>query len=154
VRRAGRIYGGSVYARSATGTATTHPLASEPSTYVAVGDHTADRGGGAFGDAQANWPFLNGIDVVAPGRTGAVVAFGDSITDGFPSTAGRAAGARDTRWSDFLARRLLRAGRPLSVVNQGSAATASAWTRWRRSPRSTGPAVYLAWTAMRSASRA
>jgi hypothetical protein len=34
VRRAGRIYGGSADARSATGTATTHPLASEPSTWA------------------------------------------------------------------------------------------------------------------------
>ena len=46
---------------------------------------------GAFG-----WYFLNGVDVQAPGSTGAVVAFGDSITDGFagvgtphPASCGR-----------------------------------------------------------------
>jgi len=109
----------SVFARGATGPATTHSLASEPSTYVATGDHTADGGGGAFGAPQPNWPFLNGVDVLASARTGAIVAFGDSITDGFRSTDARPAGARDTRWPDVLARRLVRAGRPLSVVNEG-----------------------------------
>jgi lysophospholipase L1-like esterase len=109
----------SVYARGATGPATTHPLASEPSTYVASGDHTADRGGAAFGDPIESWPFLNGVDVLARARTGAVVALGDSITDGALSTVARPSGARDTRWPDVLARRLVRAGRPLSVVNQG-----------------------------------
>ena len=109
----------SVFAQAATGPATTHFLASEPSTYVAGGDHTGDRGGAAFGDVQESWPFLNGVDVLAPARSGAVVALGDSITDGALSTEARPKGARDTRWPDFLARRLVRAGRPLSVVNEG-----------------------------------
>ena len=107
------------FAQAATGPATSHFLASEPSTYVAGGDHTGDRGGAAFGDAQESWPFLNGVDVLAPARSGAVVALGDSITDGALSTEARPKGARDTRWPDFLARRLVRAGRPLSVVNEG-----------------------------------
>ena len=111
----------SVYARAATGPATTHFLASEFSTYAAAGDHTADRGAGAFGEPRRSRPFVNGIDVLAPGRTGTVVAFGDSITDGAFSTSARPAGARDTRWPDVLARRLVRAGRPLTVVNQGIA---------------------------------
>jgi len=109
----------SVYARADTGPATTHFLASEPSTYVAAGDHTADRGGAAFGEPQESWVFLDGVDVLAPARVGAVVALGDSITDGALSTEARATGARDTRWPDFLARRLVRAGRPLAVVNEG-----------------------------------
>ncbi|GIL41167.1 SGNH/GDSL hydrolase family protein [Roseiterribacter gracilis] len=47
------------------------------------------------------WYFINGIDVVAPASAAAVVAFGDSITDGY--------GLRPwqpSRWPDFLARRL------------------------------------------------
>jgi lysophospholipase L1-like esterase len=109
----------SVYAHADTGPATTHFLASEPSTYVAAGDHTADRAGAAFGEPQESWVFLDGVDVLAPARVGAVVALGDSITDGALSTEARAKGARDTRWPDFLARRLVRAGRPLAVVNEG-----------------------------------
>jgi lysophospholipase L1-like esterase len=109
----------SVFTRAPTGPATTHFLASEPSTYVAIGDHTADGGGAAFGDVQDSWVFLNGVDVLAPAGAGAVVTLGDSITDGALSTVARPAGARDTRWPDVLARRLVRAGRPLSVVNEG-----------------------------------
>jgi lysophospholipase L1-like esterase len=111
----------SVFATAATGPATSHFLATEPSAYAAAGDHTADAGGGAFGAPTKSWPFLSGVDVLAPGRSGAVVAFGDSITDGGFSEVARPAGARDTRWPDVLGRRLVRAGRPLSVVNQGIA---------------------------------
>ena len=52
-----------------------------------------------------------------------VVAFGDSITDGFVSTAGLALLpssepiGRDVRYPDFLQRRLLAAGAPVTVVN-------------------------------------
>ena len=109
----------SVFAGGATGPATVHPVASEPATYVATGDHAGDRDGAAFGPPSVSWPFLAGVDVRAPGRAGAVVAFGDSITDGFQSTVARPAGARNTRWPDVLARRLLAAHRPLSVVNEG-----------------------------------
>jgi lysophospholipase L1-like esterase len=60
--------------------------------------------------------FLAGIDVRALTETRAIVAFGDSITDGFLSTADA-----NRRWPDRLAERLLaRRRRPqLSVVNQG-----------------------------------
>ncbi len=94
-------------------------MATEPSTWVAAGDHTGDRRGAAFGAPSPNWPFVDGVDVAANGRAGTVVAFGDSITDGFQSAVARPAGARDTRWPDVLARRLVRAARPLSVVNEG-----------------------------------
>ncbi|HKX31610.1 MAG TPA: SGNH/GDSL hydrolase family protein, partial [Blastocatellia bacterium] len=60
--------------------------------------------------------FLSGIDVRAETETDAIVAFGDSITDGFLSTADA-----NRRWPDVLAERLLaRQRRPqLSVVNEG-----------------------------------
>ncbi|GGX80070.1 SGNH/GDSL hydrolase family protein [Massilia dura] len=47
-----------------------------------------------------SWPFLTGVDVMAPGA-GTIVALGDSITDGSNTT-------RDAnrRWPDVLARRL------------------------------------------------
>ena len=66
-----------------------------------------------------NWPFLTEVDVDAAGP--AIVALGDSITDGTRST-------RDTnnRWPDWLARRLQTVRDPiiginarLGVVNRG-----------------------------------
>ena len=49
----------------------------------------------------ANWFFLKAVDVKAAANVGAVVAFGDSITDGTASTPDQ-----NKRWPDFLARRL------------------------------------------------
>lgn len=63
-----------------------------------------------------NWPFLKGIDVRANGDSAAIVAFGDSITDGARST-------RDAnkRWPDILAQRLQadKRLRNLGVLNLG-----------------------------------
>src|SRR4029077_8847950 len=47
-----------------------------------------------------NWFLLSRVDVVAPDATGAVVTFGDSITDGFRSTTDT-----NNRWPDHLERR-------------------------------------------------
>jgi lysophospholipase L1-like esterase len=60
------------------------------------------------------WPFLVAVDVVAPTSPGAVVALGDSITDGANST-----GDTNRRWPDVLAARLLAAKRNVAVLNQG-----------------------------------
>jgi len=48
------------------------------------------------------WPFLKGVDVKVPARSAALVAFGDSITDGAFATLNT-----NSRWPDELARRLL-----------------------------------------------
>ena len=63
-----------------------------------------------------SWPFLKGVDVLASAKSAAVVAFGDSITDGAHST--RDANAR---WSDVLAHRLQadKKTAELSVLNEG-----------------------------------
>lgn len=60
--------------------------------------------------------FLGGIEVVAPPQAGAVVAFGDSLTDGNISTVDGF-----HRWPDRLARRLAAraGGRPMGVMNHG-----------------------------------
>ena len=59
--------------------------------------------------------FLSGIMVEAPSNARAVVAFGDSITDGAASTPDA-----NHRWPDVLAERLARAdGAPVAVLNQG-----------------------------------
>ena len=58
--------------------------------------------------------FLSEILVDAPADARAVVAFGDSITDGTNSTPGA-----NHRWPDVLSRRLAAAGSPLAVLNEG-----------------------------------
>ena len=71
----------------------------------------------AFPFATASWYFVDAIDMTAPKSTGAIVAFGDSITDGTASTMNG-----DDRWPDVLGRRLnARSNGALqwSVVNAG-----------------------------------
>jgi lysophospholipase L1-like esterase len=94
-----------------------------------TGDHSGDAAGAAFalptnGVYSHGWYFLDGLDVRAPGTTGAVSAFGDSITDGVQglhtiATEDQSHNGDDGRYPDDLARRLLAAGRPLSVLNAG-----------------------------------
>jgi lysophospholipase L1-like esterase len=94
-----------------------------------AGDHSADPRGDLFAlpttsAFSTGWYFLSGIDVRAPSTTGAVVTFGDSITDGFqgdltPATEHLTNLGINTRYPDFLARRLNAAGLPLSVLNAG-----------------------------------
>jgi lysophospholipase L1-like esterase len=72
----------------------------------------------AFLHPTTSWFFVNGLEVQRR-YTATVVAFGDSITDGFFSTING-----NDRWPDVLQRRLLRDrdDRPvISVVNQGIA---------------------------------
>jgi len=63
-----------------------------------------------------DWYFVCGVDVVAPGETGAVVAVGDSLTDANISTHDG-----HHSWPSQLARRLMAraSGRPMAVMNQG-----------------------------------
>jgi lysophospholipase L1-like esterase len=83
----------------------------QQTSYVASGDLTgaASIEGGA---TTTSWVFLTSVDVLAPESTGAVVAFGDSITDGARSTVDA-----NRRWPDILAARLLaQAGRNKAAV--------------------------------------
>ena len=57
--------------------------------------------------------FLAGVDVDSPDALGTIVAYGDSITDGVGSTAGK-----NTRWPDFLADRLQAAHKEWAVANE------------------------------------
>jgi lysophospholipase L1-like esterase len=63
---------------------------------------------------STKWYFLKGVDVKANG--GAIVAFGDSITDGHRSTVGA-----NMRWPDVLAARLQKDKRTagFGVLNEG-----------------------------------
>ena len=76
---------------------------------------TDDETEAAFPFTTTSWYFLDAVAVTAPVGTKAIVAFGDSITDGTASTING-----DDRWPDVFARRLHAAyGGRFAVVNQG-----------------------------------
>lgn len=104
-----------LYLDAPTGPATFHSLASATS-YRANGDHRADVGAAAFTETSQSWYYLSGVEV-AGGRSAhraGVVAFGDSITDGYGATLDA-----NNRYPDELAERFAATGRPRSVVNEG-----------------------------------
>jgi hypothetical protein len=76
----------SLYFPEPTGPATYHPLALS-TNYVAAGDVV---GAVQFpaGETENHWPYLTDVEVGTPAHEPAIVAFGDSITDGFRSTPG------------------------------------------------------------------
>ncbi len=100
-----------LYFAEATGPATFHEYGAAGAAYRALGDQLAETTGAPYRESSGSWYFLAGVDTVASG-TGAVVAFGDSITNGFRTTPGR-------RYPDLLAARLAAAGRPTPVLNAG-----------------------------------
>ncbi len=92
---------------------TTHNGASQTNYLSQAGDHT----GAAVLPSPTRtgaWFLLARIEVMAPANAAAVVAFGDSITDGARSTVDT-----NNRWPDHLARRLAASGRPVGVLNAG-----------------------------------
>lgn len=63
----------------------------------------------------SSWYFLARLDVIAPSSVSAIVAFGDSITDGTASTPDM-----NRRWSNDLARRLAKRNADnMAVLNLG-----------------------------------
>ena len=104
----------SLYLPDATSSATWHSDAFDTSYLSIPGDHTTDVGDGNYIVATTSWYYLSGLDVISPAASGTVVAFGDSITDGYGSTIDA-----NRRWPDVLAERLVQANRPLGVVDAG-----------------------------------
>ena len=103
----------SLFLPKATAGGGIHYSSSETS-YVGAGDLT---GAPSFSSPAPlrSWVFLAGVDVEAPQVACALVAFGDSITDGARSTTDA-----NHRWPDFLADRLrARRGPEIGVVNAG-----------------------------------
>jgi len=89
--------------------ATTSHLLALQTSYVATGDTTSAT---RFPIAKTidTWPFLTGVDVVAPAKP-AIVVVGSSTTDGDGSTQDA-----NHRWPDALAERL---GKDAGVLNLG-----------------------------------
>ncbi|ARF58742.1 SGNH/GDSL hydrolase family protein [Streptomyces gilvosporeus] len=105
----------SLYFARPTGPATFHAQA-YATAYRAAGDRLTDPDPAAFGETTQSWYHLAAVELAdgGPARREAVVAFGDSITDGFGSTLDA-----DRRYPDALAERLAAAGMPRPVLNQG-----------------------------------
>ncbi|ANP52747.1 lysophospholipase L1-like esterase [Streptomyces griseochromogenes] len=101
----------SLHTPTAAGPATGHGMAMQTS-YLAQGDHTGEDSAADWTATTGSWWYLDAVSVrpQRPG-TGAVVALGDSITDGWQSTADL-----DRRWPDYLARRLNTAGTGIEGV--------------------------------------
>ncbi|WP_142217356.1 SGNH/GDSL hydrolase family protein [Streptomyces sp. SLBN-118] len=96
------------------GPVTVHPRARQTS-YVADGDRTQDVGGEAYASRIHTWRHLTAVDVLTREADGAVVAIGDSITDGTTATSDA-----NRRWPDVLADLLERRGTPhYGVLNAG-----------------------------------
>ena len=109
----GRKLAVSFHVAGSSGPMTWHAKALQSSyvTLPGAGSKGADEAEAAFPFATASWYFLDALDMRVPASVGAVVAFGDSITDGTASSLNG-----DDRWPDVLARRL---GGRWSVVNAG-----------------------------------
>jgi len=99
------------------GPATLHGSALQTSYLSGDGNFAADESASHFPRKTTSWFFLAAVDVLAPEATnGAIVALGDSITDGASSTPDS-----NGRWTDVLAHRLLsdHSHVPKSVLNAG-----------------------------------
>jgi lysophospholipase L1-like esterase len=84
-------------------------------TAPGAGSKGASEGEADFRFTTASWYFLDALDMMAPVDARAIVALGDSITDGTASTING-----DDRWPDVLARRLNAVhGNRVAVVNAG-----------------------------------
>ena len=92
---------------------TGHPGA-RTQCYIADGDAVEEK---SFSGSQApRWYFLSSVDVMTDAESKGVVAFGDSITDGYASTTDG-----NNRWTDELSLRLLgnSGTENIAVLNHG-----------------------------------
>ena len=104
----------SLYLDADSGPTTSHPIGLRTAWLAPGNQAAADRLQGATAFHSYLW--LAGIDVRAASKAATIVAFGDSITDGFSTTPDA-----DTSWPSVLARRLgAQRGQPArAVINMG-----------------------------------
>jgi lysophospholipase L1-like esterase len=107
----------SLYTSKETGPATMHRSAFQTNYVSDAGNFAAEENPQPFSKTTGSWFYLKEVDVLASKEAaGAIVALGDSITDGASSR-----NDANDRWTDVLARRL-NANRPpqtFSVLNAG-----------------------------------
>jgi lysophospholipase L1-like esterase len=102
----------SLYLPGQTGATSWHSDAFD-TTYIASQNHADEVDASAYTTSKTSWYVLSGVDVASDGE-GTLVAFGDSITDGYDTPKSAYA-----RWPDFLARRLAKDHRNVGVVDAG-----------------------------------
>jgi lysophospholipase L1-like esterase len=106
----------SVFVPGDSGPPTLHAVALQ-TTYISAPGRDVTGDAAMEGATTAEyWCWLSGVDVLAPADAAAIVAFGDSITDGATSTVNA-----NRSWPSILAQRLQagRATKDLAVVNAG-----------------------------------
>jgi lysophospholipase L1-like esterase len=106
----------SVFVPGDSGRASGHSQALH-TTYIATGDTTA-AADMADSTMTRAWYWIHSVDVMAPADAGAIVAYGDSITDGTTSTVDA-----NKSWPTLLSERLVanKATSDISVLNLGIA---------------------------------
>jgi lysophospholipase L1-like esterase len=92
---------------------TMHAGALQTSYVSETGNH-AGRSAFPVVATTQSWFLVSRVEVTAPQSVGAIVAYGDSITDGSRSTPDT-----NNRWPNHLARRLLALPAPMAVLNAG-----------------------------------
>ncbi len=102
----------SLYSKAEPARQTSHP-GSRATSFIVKGNHVMDA---AWQDAGtfAHWYMVADVEVETPHAATAVVAIGDSITDGHGATTDA-----NNRWPDLLAVRLRSKGASMGVVNAG-----------------------------------
>ena len=110
----------SLFTAGETGPATVHGSAFQTNYVSGAGNFAAEEDMNAFATAAGSktigsWYFLSAVEVLVPASVkGAVVALGDSITDGASSRLDK-----NERWTDVLGRRLLDNHIQIAVLNAG-----------------------------------
>ncbi|WP_150611975.1 SGNH/GDSL hydrolase family protein [Pandoraea terrigena] len=113
--RAGTPLAVSLFTREARPPTTWHKIAQETAFLSGAGDFVDVAQASAYRTRFTNTLWLAGVSVVPERPAQAIVAIGDSITDGMHSTLNA-----NRRWPDALARRLENAGRSdIAVLNLG-----------------------------------
>jgi lysophospholipase L1-like esterase len=115
----------SLFTAGETGPATVHESAFQTNYVSGAGNFAAEEDANGFATATGamatkakttgSWYFLSAVEVQAPPSVkGAVVALGDSITDGASTRP-----EKNERWTDVLAHRLLSSHNEIAVLNAG-----------------------------------
>src|SRR5450755_1424589 len=105
----------SLFTANETGPATVHGSAMQTNYVSDAGNFAAGESATGFAKTTGSWYFLGSVEVVAATSVrGAVVALGDSITDGASARADK-----NERWTDVLSRRLLASHNEVAVLNAG-----------------------------------
>ena len=102
---------------AASGSAVTMHTGANQTSYVSSTGNYAGAETFPVATTTGSWFVLSRVEVAAPQAAGAIVALGDSITDGTRSTLNT-----NHRWPDLLAKRLAEAAGPrMAVMNAGIA---------------------------------